>query len=123
MITVANSSSWCSNGVLIEYFKEYLTYTPFVVCMDNNLLMYVLTMPNLDATGHRWVGMLTSFEFTLEYQKGVDNGVADALSCILVHNDHEMVKSLLEGAIMGAIDRWEAEASKELLCTLGTKHR
>ena len=53
---------------------------PFVVRMDNNPLMYILTTPNLDATGHRWVGTLASFEFALEYQKGADNRVADALS-------------------------------------------
>ena len=35
-----------------EHFKEYLTYAPFVVRTDNNPLTYVLTMPNLDATGH-----------------------------------------------------------------------
>ena len=63
-----------------EHFKEYLTYVPFVVQTDNNSLTYILTTPNLDATGHRWVGMLASFEFTLEYQKGADNRVADALS-------------------------------------------
>ena len=62
-----------------EHFKEYLAYAPFVVKMDNNPLTYVTT-PNLDATRHRWVGVLTSFEFTLEYQKGAENGAADALS-------------------------------------------
>ena len=35
-----------------EHFKEYLTYAPFVVWTDNNPLTYMLTMPNLDATGH-----------------------------------------------------------------------
>ena len=35
-----------------EHFKEYLMYAPFVVQTDNNLLTYVLTTPNLDATGH-----------------------------------------------------------------------
>ena len=44
-----------------EHFKEYLTYAPFVVQTDNNPLTYVLTMPNLDATGHQWVGTLASF--------------------------------------------------------------
>ena len=52
----------------------------FVVRMDNNPLMYVPMTPNLDATGHRWVGTLASFEFALEYQKGADNRTADALS-------------------------------------------
>ena len=63
-----------------EHFKEYLAYASFTVCMDNNPLIYVLTTPNLDATGHRWVGALTSYKFTLEYQKGSDNAASDALS-------------------------------------------
>ena len=63
-----------------EHFKEYLMYVPFVVRTDNNMLTYVLMTPNLDVTGHRWVGTLASFQFELEYQKDADNGAADALS-------------------------------------------
>ena len=37
---------------LTEHFKEYLVYSPFVVQADNNLLTYLLMMPNLDTTGH-----------------------------------------------------------------------
>ena len=65
---------------ITEHFKEYLTYSPFVVQTDNNLLTYLLMRPNLDATGHRWVGALASFQFELEYQKGTNNGAMDALS-------------------------------------------
>ena len=65
-----------------EHFKEYLTYAPFMVWTDNNPLRYVLTTPNLNATGHRWVGILASYKFTLEYQKEADNGAADALSWV-----------------------------------------
>ena len=56
---------------ITEHFREYLAYTLFMVKMDNNPLTYVLTTPNLDAMGHRWVGVLASFEFELEYQKGL----------------------------------------------------
>ena len=52
----------------------------------------------------------------MAYQKGADNGAADALSWVPISHDCEMVQSLLEGAIVGATDRGEAEASKELLC-------
>ena len=38
---------------VMEHFKEYLAYSPFVVQMDNNPLIYVLMTPNLDATGHQ----------------------------------------------------------------------
>ena len=43
------------------HFKEYPVYSPFVVWTDNNPLTYMLMMPNLDATGHQWVGALASF--------------------------------------------------------------
>ena len=35
-----------------QQFKEYLMYQPFTMRTDNNPLTYVLTTPNLDATGH-----------------------------------------------------------------------
>ena len=56
-----------------EHFKEYLTYTPFMVQMDNNPLTYILTMPNLDATGLQWFHALALFQFEWEYEKGADN--------------------------------------------------
>ena len=65
---------------VIEHFKEYLLYQPFLVKTDNNPLTYIMTTPSLDATGHQWVGALLKFNFWLEYQKGQDNAVADALS-------------------------------------------
>ena len=55
---------------ITEHFKEYLLYQPFLVKTDNNPLMYIMTTPNLDATGHQWVGALAKFNFQLEYQKG-----------------------------------------------------
>ena len=100
---------------ITEHFKEYLTYSPFVVQTDNNLLTYVLMMPNLDATGHRWVGALASFQFKLEYQKGTDNGAADALSWVPISHSWETVQSLLEGAIVETANRGKAKASEELL--------
>ena len=67
-------------------------------------------IPNLDATGHHWVSALASFQFKLEYQKGIDNGTTDVLS-----HSQETVQSLLEGAIVGATSQSEAKASEGLL--------
>ena len=100
---------------VMEHFKEYLTYMPFVVQTDNNLLAYVLTTPNLDTTGHRWVGTLASFQFELEYQKGANNGAADTLSQVPISHTWQTVQSLLEGAIIRAANRGEAKANEELL--------
>ena len=55
---------------IMEHFKEYLLYQPFLVKTDNNPLTYIITTPNLDATGHRWVSALAKYYFQLECQKG-----------------------------------------------------
>ena len=66
--------------------------------------MYIMTTPNLHTTGHQWVGALTKFNFQLEYQKGQDNTVADALSQITTHLGPE---AILDGATIGALQREE----------------
>ena len=68
-----------------EQFHEYLspygkTQNEFVVCTDNNLLTYIFSSANLDAAGQWWVAWLASYNFSLEYQKGKDNTVANFLS-------------------------------------------
>ena len=98
-----------------EHFKEYLAYAPFVVWTDNNPLTYMLTTPNLDATGHQWVGTLASFQFELKYQKGTDNGAVDTLSQVPISHSWQTVQSLLEEVIVGASDRGEAKANEGLL--------
>ena len=65
---------------IMEHFKEYLLYQPFLVRTENNPLTYIMTTPNLDPTGHQLVGALTKFNFWLEYQKGQDNTVANMVS-------------------------------------------
>ena len=52
----------------------------FVVHTDNNPLTYIFSSANLDAAGQRWVACLASYNFSLEYQKGKDNTVANFLS-------------------------------------------
>ena len=79
----------------MEHFKEYLPYQPFLVKTDNNPLTYIMMTPNLNATGHQWVGALSRFNFQLEYQKGHNNTVTDVLSQITTHLDPDMVRSIL----------------------------
>ena len=100
---------------ITEHLKEYLTFSPFMVQMDNNPLTYVLMMPNLDVTGHQWVGALASFQFELEYQKGANNSATDALSWVPISHSWETIQSLLEGVIVGVVDRGKVRESEELL--------
>ena len=77
--------------------------------MDNNLLTYILTTPNLDALGHRWVATLAGYNMKLEYLKGSDNKVADALSHAQEKLDEETVRELLNCARIGHSPRAEAD--------------
>ena len=70
---------------ITEQFHKYLSpygknRNEFVVCTDNNPLTYIFSSTNLDAAGQRWVAHLASYNFSLEYQKGKDNTVANFLS-------------------------------------------
>ena len=65
---------------MTEQFREYLQYQPFLIRTDNNPLTYVMTMPNLDTVGHRWVVAMARYNFEIKYIRGADNKVADALS-------------------------------------------
>ena len=67
-----------------------------------------MTTPNLNATGHQWVGALARFNFQLEYQKGCNNTVADVLSQITTHLDPDTVRSVLDGITLGTTHRVES---------------
>ena len=107
-----------------EQFHEYLSpygknRNEFVVRTDNNPLTYIFSTANLDAAGQRWVAHLASYNFTLEYQKGKDNTVADFLSRVedrltegevqdyLSKIPYPEVKAMLDNAIIPLTDRAE----------------
>ena len=83
-----------------DQFREYLQYQPFLVKTNTNLLTYVMTMPNLDAVRHKWVVAMVGYNFEIEYVRGSDNKVTNALSQVGGHLDKDAVKELLDqGAV------------------------
>ena len=107
-----------------EQFHKYLSpygknRKEFVVHTDNNPLTYIFSTANLDAAGQRWVAHLTSYNFSLEYQEGKDNTVANFLSCLddrlpegevqdyLDKIPYPGVKAVLDNAITPIADRAE----------------
>ena len=71
--------------VVTEQFHEYLSpygknRNKFLVHTDNNPLTYIFSSANLDAAGQCWVAHHASYNFSLEYQKGKDNTMANFLS-------------------------------------------
>lgn len=47
---------------------------------DINPLTYVLTTAKLNATGHRWLASLTTYDFDVQYRPGKTSVDADLLS-------------------------------------------
>ena len=63
---------------------------------------------NLDALGHHWVAALAGYNMKLEYLKGSNNKVADALSRVSTQKlDEETVTELLNCTWTGIIPRAE----------------
>ena len=86
--------------VVMEQFHEYLSpyrknRNEFVVRTNNNPLTYIFSSANLDAAGQRWVACLASYNFSLEYQKGKDNTVANFLSWMNKRLPEEEVQEYL----------------------------
>ena len=86
--------------MVTEQFHEYLSpygknRNEFVVHTDNNLLTYIFSSANLDAAGQCWVAHLASYNFSLEYQKGKDNTVANFLSWMNERLPEEEVQEYL----------------------------
>ena len=77
--------------------------------MDNNPLTYVMTTPNLDVIGHRWVAAMAGYNMTIEYLKGTDNKVADLMSQVHERLDPETVTVLLNHAQYSDVPRVEAD--------------
>ena len=105
-------------------FHEYLSpygknRNEFVAHIDNNPLTYIFSSANLDAAGQRWVARLASYNFSLEYQKGKVNTIADFLSQMNERLPEEEVqeylnkipypgvKAVLDNAIMPIEERAE----------------
>ena len=76
---------------------------------DNNPLTYIMTTPNLDAIGHRWVAAMAGYDMTIEYLRGADNKVGEMMSQVPQRLDPETVTVLLNHAWNSDVPRAEAD--------------
>jgi hypothetical protein len=61
-------------------FRQYLVGARFVVKSDHNSLKYLLEQKDLNERKHKWVRKIQAYDFDVEFVKGKNNAVADALS-------------------------------------------
>ena len=98
---------------ITEQFHEYLSpygknRNEFVIRMDNNSLTYIFLSPHLDEAGHRWVANLADYNFSLKYQRGKDNTIADFLSRMEDHlpeaEVEEQITKILQQGVQAVLD-------------------
>lgn len=73
---MASSTSW----------RPYLIGRPFTIVTDHKALTWLTSNQNFTGRLGRWELLLQEFDFSIQYRKGQENKVADALSR---HNDSE----------------------------------
>ena len=61
-------------------FRKYLVGNKFVVKADHNSLRHFFTQKDLNERQKKWVRKIQSYDFYIEYVKGKNNIVVDALS-------------------------------------------
>ena len=86
-----------------EKYHDYLYGNKFTVVTDNNPLTYVLSKAKLDATGHRWLSALASFDFDIIYRPGKANIDADVLSRYPGNREIEQISSESVKVVCGSL--------------------
>ena len=81
-------------------WRHYLEGVSTRVITDHASLRHLHTQPSLSRRQARWMEFMSRFHFTIEYQPGKDNIVADALSRRVDHRIHALnaITSVTTGA-------------------------
>lgn len=61
-------------------FRQYLVGNRFRVRTDHNTLRFFLEQKQLQERQHKWISKIQAYDFDIEYVKGKNNVVVDALS-------------------------------------------
>lgn len=64
----------------VQIWNSYLSQGPFIIKTDQRSLKYLLDQKVTTPFQHLWLSKLLGFSFEIQYKKGKENVVADALS-------------------------------------------
>ena len=64
----------------MEYFRQYLLGRKFKVCTDHQAIRWIFSLKEPKSRIARWLEVMLSFDFEIEYRAGRQHGNADELS-------------------------------------------
>jgi hypothetical protein len=65
----------------LRYWRHYSLPQEFVLYFDHNDLCYLNSQKKLNHKHGHWAEYLQEYSFVLKHKSGIENKVADALSC------------------------------------------
>jgi len=68
-------------------FRSYLVGSKVIIHTDHVALKYLIQKKDAKPRLLRWILLLQEFDIKVRDKKGVENGVADLLSCIRIEGD------------------------------------
>ena len=64
----------------VEHFRQYLLGVKFLVRTDHRALKWLFSLKEPSGRIERWIEVLSSYDFSIEFRKGEKHGNADAMS-------------------------------------------
>jgi hypothetical protein len=90
----------------VTKWRHYLGYHPFIIKTDHESLSYLLNQKVITGLQHKGMCKLLGLNYTIQYKKGKDNLVADALSR-MEHPDRKEHVALL--SMTELVPSWKSE--------------
>ncbi|KAJ7954398.1 Ty3/gypsy retrotransposon protein [Quillaja saponaria] len=79
----------------VRKWKQYLAGNHFIVKTDHQALKHLLEQKECNGVLQKWLSKLMGLDYEIQYKKGKDNTVADALSRVQHDKDSETVYLVL----------------------------
>lgn len=73
----------------VEYFRHYLLGREFTVRSDHQALKFLFSLKSPKGRVARYIEILSEYNFTIQYRKGLSHGNADGLSRLMNPSDCE----------------------------------
>ena len=80
---------------VVKKWRPYLVGNPFFIRTDQHSLKYILEQRISTPTQQKWITKLLGYSFVVEYKKGRENKVADALSRVQSSVDNSSLAASL----------------------------
>ena len=73
----------------LDKFRSYIVGSPIIIFIDHTTLKYLLSKQDTKPRLIRWIILCQEFNLTIKDKKGVENVVADHLSCLVLETPYD----------------------------------